>query len=191
MKTERGQVIIIVAILLVALLLFLAILIDGSRLFIEMQEINRALDAAGKAGLIVVGDQMVTQAAAAQTAAASITPSATPSVGTTGPTLTATPRGDDIYAWLSDEDRQTLVAPPMQTLVATHVLGSLEENGFGEGNPNLIDIQISYPDRDQSTDQTLGILLDLDRRVVIIFGRILNLNQGVLSGSAKQTIPQH
>jgi type II secretory pathway pseudopilin PulG len=191
MKTERGQVIIIVGFLLVVILLLFAVLIDGARLFVEQQEINRALDAAGKAALIVVGDHMVTQVVEAQTAAASITPSATPSGGIPGPTPTETPAADDLYAWLTDEHRQTLVAPPMQTVVATHVLGSLGENSLGLDNPNVIDIGISYPDNYHPDDQTLGIRLDLDRRVVIIFGKILNLNQGVLSGSSKQTIPQH
>jgi hypothetical protein len=191
MKTEHGQVILIVAVLLMVLLLFLAVLIDGARLFVEQQEINRALDAAGKAGLIVVGDQMVTQVVAAQTAAASITPSATLAGSTPGPTPTRTPAPDDFYNWLTDEDRQTLIAPPMQTAVATHVLGSLGENGLGMNNPNVIDIGIGYPENYHLDDQTIEILLSLDRKVVIIFGRVLNLNQGVLSGSSKQTIPQH
>lgn len=190
MKTERGQVILIVAVLLVVLLFLLAVLIDSARLFVEQQEINRALDAAGKAGLIVVGDRMVTQVVSAQTAAASITPSVTLSGGTPGPTPTQTPGADEFYDWLSDDDRQTLVAPPFQTLVATQVLGSLNENGFGKDNPNIINIGISYPESYHLDDQTLEILLTLDRRVVIIFGKILNLNQGVLSGSSKQTIPQ-
>ena len=190
MKTERGQIIIIEGVLLVVLLLFLAVLIDGARLLVEQQEINRSLDAAGKAGLIVVGDQMLTQVVSAQTAAASITPTATLSGNTPGPTPTATPPADDLYAWLTNDHRQTLVAPPLQTLVATHVLGSLVENGLGYNNPNVIDIAVSYPDSYHPGDQKLQILVDLDRRVVIIFGKILNLNEGVLSGRTKQTIPQ-
>ena len=183
MKTERGQVILIVAILLVVVLFSLAILIDAARLFVEQQEINRALDAAGKAGLIVVGDRMVTQVVSAQTAAASITPLSTSSSETPGPTPTQTPDPEDFYGWLNDEDRQTLVAPPLQTLVATQVLGSLKENGLGVDNLNVLKIEISYPEGYHLEDQTLEILLTLDRRVVIIFGKILNLNQGVLSGS--------
>ncbi|HDD56335.1 MAG TPA: hypothetical protein ENG59_08845 [Chloroflexi bacterium] len=191
MKTERGQVIIIVAVLLVVLLLFLAVLIDGARLFVEQQEINRALDAAGKAGLIVAGDRMITQVVSAQTAAALNPPSAAPSGGIPYPTPTPTPAPDDLYAWLTDEHRQTLVAPPLQTLVATHALGSLEENGLGLNNPNVIVITVSYPDGYHPGDQTLQILLGLDRRVVIMFGKVLNLKQGVLSGSSKQIISPH
>jgi hypothetical protein len=190
MKSESGQVIVIVAVLLVVVLLLVAVLIDGARLFVEQQEINRALDAAGKAGLIVVGDRMVTQVIAAQTAAASITPSPTPLGASPGPTGTATPAANDLSAWLTDEHRQTLVAPPLQTTIAAQVLDSLEENDLGLSNPQVIEVRVSYPLNYHPDDPTLELLLDLDRRVVIIFGRILNLNEGVLSGSSKQTIPQ-
>ena len=190
MKTETGQVIFILAVLLMILLLFLAVLIDGARLLIEQQEINRALDAAGKAGLIVAGDQMVTMAIAGQTAAASITPSATSTGSTPNPNPTATPQPDDFYGWLTDENLQTLVAPPMQTKVVTHALEFLEKNGLGLDNPDVTDIRVSYPGGTQSGDSTITVLLELDRRVVILFGRILAINQGTLSGKSKQTIPQ-
>ena len=142
---EGGQVIIIVAVALMVILLILALIIDGARLMVERQELNRAADAAGKAGLIIVGDQMVTQVVAAQTASASITISPTALGGTPGPTLTPTPAPDDFYSWLNDSDRQTLVSPPIQTLVATQVLGSAEENDLGLSNPVVTDLVISYP----------------------------------------------
>jgi hypothetical protein len=190
MKPARGQVMVVVAVLLVVLLLFLAVLIDGARLLVEQQEVNRGLDAAGKAGLILVGDMMVTQVVSAQTAAASITPTATISGSTPGPTPSPTPQPDDLYGWLTDAHRQTLVAPPLQTLVANQVLGSLGENGLGLDNPDLISIDICYPADYHPGDNDIQIVLHLDRRVVIIFGEFLNLNQGVISGSTKQTIPQ-
>lgn len=126
-NSEKAQVVIIVAVLLMVILLMLALIIDGARLMVEQQELKRAADAAGKAGLIVVGDRMVTQVVSAQTAAANLTLTATPAGSTPGPTLTPTPAPDDFYSWLNDDHRETLVAPPMQTLVATHVLGSVEE----------------------------------------------------------------
>lgn len=189
MKAESGQLIIIIAILLMVLLLLLAVIIDAARLFLEQQEINRALDAAGKAGLIVVGDLMVTQVVAAQTAAAVNTPWATTLELTPHPSPTATPEPDDFYDWLTVEDRQTLFAPPLQTEVAGEALRYLEKNGLGLGNPDVIDIRVSYPVEDHSGEPTLAILLELDRRMVVIFGRILGINQGILSGQSKQTIP--
>ena len=189
MKTERGQVMIIVGILLVVTLLFLGSLIDGARLFIKKQEINRLLDAAGKAGLIVAGDRMVTQVISAQTAAVAVTPHPTSNKDSLGLTPTKTPAPVDFFAWLTEADHQTLVAPPMQTIVARHALGSLEKNGLDQDNPDLIDVSIIYPYQYNPGDQTLIILMKLDYRAAIIFGKILNHNQGVLSVSSKQTIP--
>jgi len=189
-STESGQVIVIVAVLLVVTLLFLAVIIDGARLMVERQELKRAADAAGKAGLIVIGDQMVTQVVSAQTAAASITLTATPAGSTPGPTLTPTPESDDFYAWLSDEHRKTLVAPPMQTLVATQALNSAEENGLGLSNPAVTGIDITYPDQYLPEDQILQVDIKIHRIVAIIFGGLFDLEEGGLTGNSKQSIPQ-
>ena len=187
-RNEKGQVIIIVAVLLVVVLIVLALIIDGSRILVEQQELNRAADAAGKAGLIIVGDQMVTQVIGAQTAA-SFTLTATPIGSTPGPTLTSTPAADDFFSWLNQDHKETLVAPPMQTLVATHVLGSAEENGFGFGNPEVTGLEISYPDGYQPGDHSIQISVRIDRLVVVIFGNLLNSKEGVLSGKTLQSIP--
>ena len=187
---EDGQVVIIVAVALVVILLILAVIIDGARLMVERQELNRAADAAGKAGLIVVGDRMVTQVVAAQTAASSVTIIPTVPGGTPGPTLTPTPASDDFYSWLTDEDRQTLVAPPMQTLVATQVLGSAGENDHGLDNPAVTGLEITYPDGYDPGAPDIQIQVKIDRTVAVIFGRILNFNEGVLSGLSRQKIPQ-
>jgi hypothetical protein len=187
---EKGQVIVIVAVLLIVVLLFLAVIIDGARLMVEQQELNRAADAAGKAGLIVVGDQMVTQVVSAQTAAASITLTATPAGSTPGPTLTSTPEGDDFYTWLTGDHRKTLVAPPMQTQVATHVFGSADENGLGLSNPAVTGLDISYPDAYLPGGKNIQLTVRINRVVAVLFGSILNLEEGVLSGTTKQSIPQ-
>lgn len=189
-KNEQGQVIIIVAVLLVVVLTILAVIIDGARLLVEQQEINRAADAAGKAGLIVVGDQMVTQVVAAQTAAASITLTATPIGSTPGPTLTPTPAADDFFSWINNDHRLTLVAPPMQTLVATHVMGSAEENDHGLSNPVITGLEINYPDHYLIGDQNIQIDVRINRVVAIMFGALFNLEEGALSGNTKQNIPQ-
>ena len=190
MKKEQGQVIIIVAVLLVVVLTILAIIIDGARLMVEKQEISRAADAAGKAGLIIIGDEMVTQVVAAQTAAAEMTLTATTVGSTPGPTLSPTPAADDFFAWMNDDHRKTLVAPPMRTLVATHVMGSAEENGHGESNPVITGLEIIYPDSYLVGDQTIQISVRIERKAAVLFGSLFNLEQGVIHGNTQQTIPQ-
>lgn len=189
-KSEKSQIVIIVAVLLMVILLFLALIIDGARLMVEHQELKRAAEAAGKAGLIVVGDRMVTQVVSAQTAAASLTLTATPAGSTPGPTLTPIPAPDDFYSWLTEEHRATLVAPSMRTLVATYVLGSAEKNGFGLSNPAVTEFEVDYPHQYHPGDQHLQIYIRIKRVVAVIFGSILNLDEGVLSGDTKQSIPQ-
>ncbi len=189
-NSEKGQVIIIVAVLLIVVLTFLAVIIDGGRLMVEQGEINRAADAAGKAGLIVVGDQMVTQVVGAQTAAASVTLTATPVGNSLGPTLTPTPPADDFFSWINDDHRKTLIAPPMQTLVATYVLGSAEENDHGLSNPAVTRFEITYPDNYHPGDQNIQIRVRISRVVAIMFGRLFNIEEGVLTGNTIQTIPQ-
>lgn len=189
-KSEKSQIVIIVAVLLMVILLFLALIIDGARLMVEHQELKRAAEAAGKAGLIVVGDRMVTQVVSAQTAAASLTLTATPAGSTPGPTLTPIPAPDDFYSWLTEDHRATLVAPSMRTLVATYVLGSAEKNGFGLSNPAVTEFEVDYPHQYHPGDQHLQIYIRIKRVVAVIFGSILNLDEGVLSGDTKQSIPQ-
>jgi len=189
-KDETGQVIIIVAVLLVVVLIVLALIIDGARIMVEQQELNRAADAAGKAGLIIVGDQMVTQVVGAQTAAAAIILTATPIGSTPDPTLTPSPEADNFFSWIDDDHRKTLIAPPMQTLVATQVLAIAEENGLGLSNLVVTNINISYPDQYHVGDNFIQIAVRIDRTVAIMFGNLLNLDEGILSGNAKQNIPQ-
>lgn len=188
--SESGQVIIVVAVLLIVVLLFLAVIIDGSRLMVEQGELNRAADAAGKAGLIVVGDHMVTQVVSHQTALASITLTSTPEGSTPGPTLTPTPLSDEIFSWINDDHRKTLVSAPLQTLVATSVQGSLEDNGLGLSNPVVTGLEISYPYQYDAEGPSIQVKVQVDRDVAIMFGGLFNLEEGVLSGNTKQSIPQ-
>ena len=58
--SERAQVLVIISILLPILMLSMGMIIDLTLLLIEKQELNRLADAASKAGLIVVGDQIST-----------------------------------------------------------------------------------------------------------------------------------
>ncbi len=189
-KSDGGQILIIVAVLLTAAFLLLAVIIDGSRLLLEQQELNRAADAAGKAGLIMVGNQMVTQVVNAQTAASSNKTTPTNDDFGSELTLTPAPGQDDFFYWINDDHRKTLVGAPMQTLVATHVLGAAEENGLGLSNPSVTRLEIVYPFSYDLNDQFIRIKVRIERVVPILFGNFLQLEDGVLSGDAEDKIPQ-
>jgi len=181
---------IIVAVLLMVVLLLLAVLVDGARLLQERQELIRVADAAGKAGLIPVGDHMVTQVVNAQTAAATQSGSTPAGTNTPGPTPTPTPDLDDFFGWLNADHRKTLVAPPMRTVVATQVRGYAERNDRGPSHPEIQDFQVDYPHQYQASDPEIQVQVRIHRKVAIIFASLLGLDEGVITGESKQGIPQ-
>jgi len=188
-ENERGQIIVIIGLLLMVALTILAVIMDGARLMLKQQELIRAADAAGKAGLIAVGDQLVVQAGEAQSAATRT--AAAPAPGGTVPGWTSTPAPQgDVFSWINEDHRQTLVAPPMQTLVSAQVLGSAEENGLGLSNPSVSDFRIIYPLEYNRDDQAIRIGVQIQQTVMILFGKLLNLESGEVTGYAEQEIPQ-
>lgn len=189
-KQEKAQVIVIAGILLMVLLLILAVLLDGSRLMIEKQTLERAADSSGKAGLIPVADRMVTQVVAAQTAAANRIGTPTGPTWTPGPTATGTPDQSDFYGWLDDHHRMTLVAPPMRTVVAGQALAYADQNGAGLSNPDILQVEVNYPYQYHASDRVIKIHLLIRRKVRIVFGSLLGIDEGEISGETKQSLPQ-
>lgn len=187
-KNEEGQIIILVAFVLIAVLLFLAVIIDGTRLLVEQQELNRVADAAGKAGLIIVGNHIVTQVIEAQLGSNTTPTGAEPDGNSSKQTPTPTPGANDILSWISDDHRKTLVAPLMQTLVATLVMGCAEENGLGLSNPSVTRLEIIYPYSFTQEDKVFRIRVQIEKAVPILFRKLLGLENGVLTGNAEEKI---
>lgn len=189
-KRERAQVIVIVAILLMVLLLLLAVVIDGATMMLEKQRLERAAGSAGKAGLIPAADHMVTQVVAARTAAATLVGTPSGHTATPGPTPTGTPDTGDFYGWLDDDDRKTLVAPPMRTMVATHSVAYADRNGIGPSNLDVLQLEVDYPYQYQAGDHALKIRIFIRRKVDILFGSLWGMDKGEISGESQQSLPQ-
>lgn len=197
MRRFRGQILMVVAILLLVVLFFLAVIIDGARLMVEQHELDRAADAAARAGLGVVGDRMVTQVIQAQTMAAIhlCTPlpgesTPTPEGFIPPPTCTPTPHPDDFYAWLNDRHRSTLISDGMQTAVASQVYAFAEYNQLGSSNPVVEEIEVIYPYVYHPGDRDLNIYVQIRRQVTVIFMRLLGIEESELYGETQQHIPQ-
>jgi hypothetical protein len=190
---RRGQILIMVAILLVAVLFFLAVLVDTAGLMVERHELNRAADAAARAGLAVVGDAMVTQVVSVQTLSAlrgcSFRPSALEGATPT-PACTATPHPDEFFPWLNDQHRKTLVSPAMRTQVAAGVHLYAENNHVGEKDPDVVAFEVIYPYEYHQVAGDLNIYVRIRRRVAILFAGLLGRDVEVLSGDTVQSIPQ-
>lgn len=189
---HKGQILIVVAILLLVVLFFLAMIIDGARLMVEKHELDRVADAAARAGIGVVGDQMVTQVVQAQALAAiqRCTPIPDDIEEPPEPTCTPTPHPSDFYAWLNNNHRATLVSAGMQTVVAQEVLSLADINGLGLSNPAVFEIEVIYPHEYNQEDRDVNIYVRIRRKVTVLFAGLLGIDQGELSGDTQQSIPQ-
>ena len=189
-KTQDGQVIVIVAVLLLLGLFLLALIIDGSILIMERQHMKRAADAAGKAGMMVAADRMVTQVAAAQTVSASQTPSPTPDSPSATVGESPLPSPDDFYPWLSDDHRATLVSPPLQTMVVSHIYQHLERVNSDYLDPGYCELEVEYPYHYHPEQQQLQLSIQMRRNVSLIFGGLLGSNKGMIHVESRQSLPQ-
>jgi hypothetical protein len=192
----KGQILIVVAILLLVVLFFLAVIIDGARLMVEKHELDRAADAAARAGIGLIGDQMVTQVIQAQTQAAihlcTPVPTHLPDsqdTPTPRPTCTPTPLPKDFYAWLNESHRATLVSPNMQTAVAAQVEALADMNSLGYANPDILELEIDFPHQYSPGENDLNIYVRIRRRVTVLFSGLLAIEQGELTGDTQQSIP--
>ncbi|NPA72499.1 MAG: hypothetical protein GXO35_06690 [Gammaproteobacteria bacterium] len=179
------------AIFLIASLLLLALIVDVGRISIERQSLANAAGSAAKAGLVVVGDQMMTQALAQQTAAADSPCEPDAGYGTPDATCTATPSPADIPAWLSDEDRRRLVSSPMQTQVAAQVQQYAVRNHVGPDDPSISHFEVIYPYMYAPTARDLSIVVRIRRRFkILLFGFWEGSDTLEIEATSKQSIPQ-
>jgi hypothetical protein len=179
---QRAQIVVILAVLLVVFLLIFAFLLDGSRLMIQKQKIFRAADSAGKAGLLIVADKMVTQIASAsqQTPASSGTP---PITGT------GTPEPNSQLTLLSEDCRRTLVADPMRTEVAGQVLEVIESNEMDRFSTGDDSLEILFPADDRLDGEYLEIIVRVKKNVDLLFSQVWEIDRGVINVESRQRIP--
>jgi hypothetical protein len=184
----RGQILIIVAFLIPIALVLLAVAADGGRIFIERGRVQRAAQSGADAGISVVAEQMVTLAVARQTVFAS-TPSPTGLAS-----MTATPPPSDVQAWLTDEDRATLVAPDIQSAAAAEARQYASRNGYSMGDPQTLSVEITFPQPgydpyDNSLD-TLSLFVKIRRRTTVLLAGLLGDALIDLESEAQSEIPQ-
>jgi len=169
---HKGQILIVVAVLIPVSLLMLAVAVDAGRLFIERGRMKRAAQAAADAGISVVAEQMVTLAVARQTLMAS-TPSPTPPG-----VMTATPFPGDVLAWLHDDDRATLVSYAVLGMAATEAVEYANRNGFDVANPETLAIEVTYPQSgfapEDANISVLRLLVSIRQRATILLAGLLS-----------------
>jgi len=184
----RGQILVLTPILLLTVLLLFALSVEMGRLGQQRHAARGVADAAAKAGMLPVADQMVTLAAARQTQAAAhpCTPDA--SYGTPVASCTAMPPREIVPAWLTDEDRAVLVAPPMQTQVAQAVQMHLRRNGVDDSS---VIMEVFYPFAYHADDDVVRLRLRLQSKFQILWASWLGWQGAVpLTVESQQELPQ-
>jgi hypothetical protein len=185
---RRGQVLIVVAILIFVTLLLLAVAVDAGRLYIERARMKRAAQAAADAGISVVADRMVTQAVARQTAVAG-TPSPTPPG-----TGTPTPPLGDVIAWLTDEDRALLVSDIVAVDAEASALEYAAHNGLDPADPDTLDLEVAYPQDGYTPEnvaiRSLRLLVRVRRRTTVLLAGLLGEAFMDLDAEGLSEIPQ-
>jgi hypothetical protein len=189
MKTnQRAQIIVILAVLLMVCFFILAFLLDLSRLMIQKQHLFRAADSAGKAGLLIVADEMVTQViSASKFTATAAAPGKIPGTPSAAEISTAAPNPN---LKLLDEDcRKTLVADPMQTKVAGQVLEVIESNDLDRYSTGDYSLEILYPAEFQPDGKHLEIIVRIRKKMELIFSQFWAIEKGKINVESRQRIP--
>jgi hypothetical protein len=153
---RRGQVVVIIAVLIPIVLLLLAVAIDSGRLYAERARLERALQSGADAGMSVVAEHMLTLAIARQTEFA-LTPSPE----------TPFPPPEDIEAWLMDDDRATLVGASIRATAQAEALRYAEFNGIDTSAPGILEVQVIYPQDgyDAYNDSIFSLRLEMRARL--------------------------
>jgi hypothetical protein len=179
---RRGQVVVLIAVLIPVALLLLAVAVDAGRLYAERGQLERALQSGSDAGISVVAEQMVTLAVARQTAMADGPTPEPPE------TATPTPPLDDVVAWLTDDDRATLVSESMRATAQAEALDYAARNGIDINNIEILEVDVTYPqagfDPYNETSITLRLKLVAKRRATILLAGLLGREFVELTGEA-------
>jgi hypothetical protein len=173
-RQRRGQVVVLVAILVPVVLLLLAVSIDAGRMYICQAELRQAAQAGADAGMGWVAEQMVTMAVGRQTEAAAGPPCvADGPFGDPFAGCTATPYPHQIPYWLTDEDRAALVSPAAQAVVGALAREYAARNGLEEGDPDVVEFVVYYPDVYDPLASDLRIRILARKRMTILLAGIL------------------
>lgn len=190
MKNQSGQVLILIAVLLVVVLMIMAVIIESGMLLIERQELNRASSAGGKAGLILVGDLMVTRVSKTYQDNSLVR-------GTIAPDPTFTPGSapleseqEHLEESLTDHDRAFLTSSPVKTQVTWEVREHLSFIGYPVGKEESLSIEVIYPFDYHLEDENLEILVRISKNAPVLFSGFLPMENGVITGESRQSILQ-
>lgn len=189
--SERGQVLVVVAVLLVAGLMLLALAADGGRIYVEQVRLRRAAESSADAGIGWVSEQMVTLAVPRQTEAAARSACVPDGdYGDEGATCTATPEPEQIHHWLQDDDRATLVSPSFQATAVWVSESYAAQNDVVAGGPDAVQVYVQYPYLYDPEATVVQLRVELRRRTVVLLAGLLGEEFVWLNAVGLSQVPQ-
>ncbi len=167
---SKGQILVVIAIVLAVGMLLLAVAVDGGRLYIERGQLERGTQAAADAGIGVVGDEVVRLAELRRQEGAQACEPAP-------------------QCYLQEEDWQALETDPqLAQRVRQEARAYAARNGIKEGEGGLLELRIEYPVVDEA-GQTLGVRVTARREVAVLLVGLLGESFYQLRATASSVIP--
>jgi hypothetical protein len=171
-ENKCGQALVLVALALLAMVILLALVVDGGRLLAEKQQLQRGADGASQAGASMVGDLIVTRAAMRQATAMAAPPEPSP---------TPTPPLTDSLAWLTPEDILWLTgSSEAQGLVCTMALNYADRNRVGTANPSVSVAEAVFPYAYEAGNRSVQVRVHIVRSTDLFLPGIWNQDRTVL-----------
>lgn len=186
-----GQILLILAVVLMVGLFVLALAVDGGRLYLERARMSRSAQAAADAGSSWVAEQMVTQVVPHQTQAAGLPPCLVfGEFGDPAASCTATPAVDAIPRWLTDSDRATLTASGAQATVEAVALQYAELNDLRVEDPSVVELRVEYPHEYDPQGESIQVWVGVVRRTKILLVGLLGEDFAEVRAETISRIPQ-
>lgn len=174
MKTQRGQLLIVVAIVISLGLLLLAVAVDGGRLFLERNRIARGAQSAADAGVGVAAEEMVELAQARRDEALQEWQDAQEEQdGENEPEEEPEfePCDPEPYCWLEEEDWESLGSELVRADVEREALKYARANGFDPGDSQTLKLEIEY--EVFRSEETLQVRVTIQKRTTILLVGLL------------------
>jgi hypothetical protein len=211
MKGQRGQLLIVIAIVVSIAMLLLAVAVDGGRLFLERNRIARGAQAAADAGVGLAAEEMVgfaeerrdealedyqqeaqdAQEEWEEACKAGLTDDEEVTPADPGINCDEEPEPEPFepcepepQCWLEDEDWVKMDSSSVRDQVELESLEYARANGFERDDPNTLKVEVEY--EVDKTEESIQVRVTIERRTTIVLvgllgGSFVNLEAEGLS----------
>lgn len=187
-RLEKSQIVVIAAMLFMVIFLMFAVLVDGYLIMIKRQELLQLASSAGKAGLIEVGNQIMTQNSIDLLLKREIELTIQATRNSKLPETTFG-EGKLPYVMSTQDYQATLISPPIQTQVTSRAQRYIDNANLFKPQADDVEVMIIYPYQYSDAKSNLIIWIRLKQKIRLFFGALFTLSDGEIIRESKQSIP--